>query len=163
MEPSVFTRIIRGEIPAATVYEDEHTIAFMDAGQVNPGHVIVASKRQVETVVDIDDELAAHFAREPRPRTPDPGPENATISNVRKPLYPHRRDRNAQAAEGARVRGVHQDSCAVGAPAHLPDVRVDAVLRFVAEPAREQARPCQPASGRGLGGAGRALALLLSG
>lgn len=59
MEPTVFTRIVRGEIPAARVYEDEHTIAFMDAGQVNPGHVIVATRKQVETILDLDDALAA--------------------------------------------------------------------------------------------------------
>ena len=63
MEPSVFTRIIRGELPAAKVYEDEHTIALMDAGQVNPGHVIVATKRQVETILDLDDELAGALFR----------------------------------------------------------------------------------------------------
>ena len=60
---SVFTRIVRREIPAAIVYEDEHTIAFMDAGQVNPGHVIVATRRQVETVLDLDDELAGALFR----------------------------------------------------------------------------------------------------
>src|SRR5260221_12089697 len=59
MEPSVLTKIIRGEIPAAKVYEDAHTIAFMDAGQVNPGHVIVATKKQLETILEVDDELAA--------------------------------------------------------------------------------------------------------
>jgi histidine triad (HIT) family protein len=59
MEPTVFTRIVRGEIPAAKVYEDEHTIAFMDAGQVNPGHVIVATKKQIETILELDDALAA--------------------------------------------------------------------------------------------------------
>ena len=63
MEPSVFTRIIRGELPAAKVYEDEHTVAFMDAGQVNPGHVIVATRRQVETILDLDDELAGALFR----------------------------------------------------------------------------------------------------
>jgi len=63
MEPSVFTRIVRGEVPAAKVYEDEHTIAFMDAGQVNPGHVIVATRRQVETILDLDDELAGALFR----------------------------------------------------------------------------------------------------
>jgi histidine triad (HIT) family protein len=63
MEPSVFTRIVNGEIPAAKVYEDEHTIAFMDAGQVNPGHVIVATKKQLETILDLDDELAAALFR----------------------------------------------------------------------------------------------------
>ena len=63
MEASVFTKIVRGEIPAAKVYEDELTIAFMDAGQVNPGHVIVASKKQVETILDVDDELAGALFR----------------------------------------------------------------------------------------------------
>jgi histidine triad (HIT) family protein len=63
MDATVFTRIVNGEIPAAKVYEDEHTIAFMDAGQVNPGHVIVATKRQVETILDVDDDLAAALFR----------------------------------------------------------------------------------------------------
>jgi histidine triad (HIT) family protein len=63
MQPSVFTRIIRGELPAAKVYEDEHTIAFMDAGQVNPGHVLVATKRQIETILELDDELAGALFR----------------------------------------------------------------------------------------------------
>jgi histidine triad (HIT) family protein len=63
MDATVFTRIVNDEIPAAKVYEDEHTIAFMDAGQVNPGHVIVATKRQVETILDVDDELAAALFR----------------------------------------------------------------------------------------------------
>ena len=63
MQPSVFTRIVRGELPAAMVYEDEHTVAFMDAGQVNPGHVIVATRRQVETILELDDELAGALFR----------------------------------------------------------------------------------------------------
>ena len=63
MEPTIFTRIVNRELPAALVYEDEHTIAFMDAGQVNPGHVIVATKKQVETLLDLDDELAGALFR----------------------------------------------------------------------------------------------------
>lgn len=61
MTDSVFTRIARREIPAAIVFEDEHVIAFMDAGQVNPGHVLVATKRQVETVMELDEAEAAHL------------------------------------------------------------------------------------------------------
>jgi histidine triad (HIT) family protein len=61
MSDSVFTRIIRREIPAAIVYEDEQVIAFMDAGQVNPGHVLVATRRQVETFVELDEAEAAHL------------------------------------------------------------------------------------------------------
>ena len=61
MTDSVFTRIIRREIPAAIVFEDEQVIAFMDAGQVNPGHVLVATKRQVETVMELSEAEAGHL------------------------------------------------------------------------------------------------------
>ena len=61
MIDSVFTRIIRREIPAAIVFEDDQVIAFMDAGQVNPGHVLVATKRQVETVMELEEAEAAHL------------------------------------------------------------------------------------------------------
>lgn len=57
--PTVFERIVAGEIPCAKVYEDERVIAFMDAGQVNPGHVIVATKRAFETLMDADPGSAA--------------------------------------------------------------------------------------------------------
>ena len=61
MIDSVFTRIIRREIPAAIVFEDDQVIAFMDAGQVNPGHVLVATRRQVETVMELEEAEAAHL------------------------------------------------------------------------------------------------------
>jgi histidine triad (HIT) family protein len=55
---TIFERIISGELPSAKVYEDEYTFAFMDAGQVNPGHVIVATKKPFETLVDADEASA---------------------------------------------------------------------------------------------------------
>ena len=58
---SVFTKIIKREIPAAIVYEDDAVIAFMDAGQVNPGHVLVATRQQAETLLDIDETLATRL------------------------------------------------------------------------------------------------------
>jgi histidine triad (HIT) family protein len=63
MEKTVFTRLLEGELPCAKVYEDERTFAFMDAGQVNPGHVIVATKVPAETILDIDAETAAALFR----------------------------------------------------------------------------------------------------
>ena len=51
---TIFERIIAGELPCAKVYEDEHVFAFMDAGQVNPGHVIVATRKPFETIMDAD-------------------------------------------------------------------------------------------------------------
>jgi histidine triad (HIT) family protein len=50
--PTVFEKLLSGEWPSAKVYEDEHVFAFMDAGQVNDGHVIVATKRPVETLME---------------------------------------------------------------------------------------------------------------
>jgi histidine triad (HIT) family protein len=63
MSNCVFCRIVAKEIPAAVVYEDERTIAFMDAGQVNPGHVLVAVKKHAENLYALDDAQAAAVAR----------------------------------------------------------------------------------------------------
>jgi histidine triad (HIT) family protein len=60
---TVFARIIRGEIPSAKVYEDDLVYAFMDAGQVNPGHVLVVTKHPYETLMDADEESAAAMMR----------------------------------------------------------------------------------------------------
>src|SRR2546429_1707931 len=59
MSSCVFCRIVAKEIPAALVYEDERTLAFMDAGQVNPGHVLVAAKGHVENLYELEDQQAA--------------------------------------------------------------------------------------------------------
>ena len=56
---TVFEKLLSGEWPCAKVYEDEHVFAFMDAGQVNDGHVIVASKHPYETLMDMDEDTAA--------------------------------------------------------------------------------------------------------
>ncbi len=55
----IFCKLVAGEIPAARVYEDDLTLAFMDLGQVNPGHVLVATKRHAATLFDITPEEAA--------------------------------------------------------------------------------------------------------
>lgn len=55
----IFCRLVAGEIPSAKVYEDALTLAFMDLGQVNPGHVLVATKRHAATLLDITAEEAA--------------------------------------------------------------------------------------------------------
>jgi histidine triad (HIT) family protein len=53
---TIFEKLLSGEFPCAKVYEDDLVFAFMDAGQVNDGHVIVASKKPYETILDIDEE-----------------------------------------------------------------------------------------------------------
>ena len=54
----IFCRLIAGEIPSAKVHEDDLTIAFMDLGQVTPGHVLVASKRHAPTLYELTPEEA---------------------------------------------------------------------------------------------------------
>ncbi|MEG0975600.1 MAG: HIT family protein [Comamonas sp.] len=62
----IFCKLVQGDIPSAKVFEDELTLAFMDLGQVNPGHVLVASKRHAANIFEITDEESAavmHTAR----------------------------------------------------------------------------------------------------
>lgn len=56
MEPSIFTMIIRSDIPSHKIYDDELTFAFLDIHPIQPGHVLVVPKRQVEFVWDLGDE-----------------------------------------------------------------------------------------------------------
>lgn len=55
-EPSIFTKIINGEIPCHKVYEDDKTLAFLDIHPVQPGQVLVVPKQQIPFVWDLDDE-----------------------------------------------------------------------------------------------------------
>jgi len=56
MSDSIFTKIIRGEIPSHKVHEDDKTYAFMDIHPIQPGQVVVVPKKQVEFVWDLDAE-----------------------------------------------------------------------------------------------------------
>lgn len=63
MSNCIFCRIVAKEIPAAVVFEDEHTLAFMDAGQVNPGHVLIAAKGHAENLYELNDAQAGALLR----------------------------------------------------------------------------------------------------
>jgi histidine triad (HIT) family protein len=63
MSDCVFCKIVAGQIPSTRVYEDEHTVAFMDLGHVNPGHVLVAVKKHAANLYELDDAQAAAVAR----------------------------------------------------------------------------------------------------
>ena len=56
MEESIFTKIIKGEIPAHKIYEDDHVIAILDIHPINPGHMLVIPKKQVDHIWDMPDE-----------------------------------------------------------------------------------------------------------
>jgi histidine triad (HIT) family protein len=55
-EDSIFSKIIRGEIPCHKVYEDDKTFAFLDIHPVQPGMTLVVTKTQAETFLDLSDE-----------------------------------------------------------------------------------------------------------
>jgi Diadenosine tetraphosphate (Ap4A) hydrolase and other HIT family hydrolases len=63
MADCVFCKIVAKQIPATVVREDEHTLAFMDIGQVNPGHVLVALKEHAENIYALDEARAAAVFR----------------------------------------------------------------------------------------------------
>ena len=56
---SVFTRIIRREIPAYIVAEDERYLAFLDIMPLAKGHTLVVPKIEVDYIFDLDDETLA--------------------------------------------------------------------------------------------------------
>jgi len=55
----IFCKIVAGQIPCARVHEDDLTLAFMDVGPVNPGHVLVATRRHAASLFDLTPEEAA--------------------------------------------------------------------------------------------------------
>ena len=61
-EPSVFTRIIAGQIPGRFAWADEVCVAFATIEPQTPGHVLVVPREQVESYIDADDATIAHLA-----------------------------------------------------------------------------------------------------
>jgi histidine triad (HIT) family protein len=55
-EPTIFSKIISGEIPADKIYEDERTIAFLDREPLADGHILVVSKTPVDPLWELSDE-----------------------------------------------------------------------------------------------------------
>lgn len=55
--PSIFSRIIAGEIPSYTVYEDEQFFAFLDIHPLHLGHTLLVPKKEIGNILDMDDLL----------------------------------------------------------------------------------------------------------
>lgn len=95
MEDSIFTKIIKGEIPCHKVFEDERTFAFMDIHPIQPGHVLVVSKRQVGNFYELEDgEYQALMATVKR------------VAKILKNVFPEKK-RIAVIIEGLDVDHVH--------------------------------------------------------
>jgi len=57
MEDTIFSKIIRREIPADIIYEDDDVIAFLDINPVSKGHTLVVPKKWSRNILDIDSEV----------------------------------------------------------------------------------------------------------
>lgn len=60
---NIFAKILRGEIPCIKLYEDEHTLAFMDIMPQTEGHALVIPKQAATTIFELSDEAAAACMR----------------------------------------------------------------------------------------------------
>jgi histidine triad (HIT) family protein len=56
-EDTLFTKIVKREIPATIVYEDEEALAFMDIHPVTKGHLLLITKEPYEWMQDVPDDL----------------------------------------------------------------------------------------------------------
>ncbi len=63
MAETIFSKIIRGEIPSHKVYEDELVFAFLDIGPLSRGHTLVIPKEPAATLDALSDESAAAIGR----------------------------------------------------------------------------------------------------
>jgi histidine triad (HIT) family protein len=62
-ENCIFCKIVRGEMPASIIFEDDICMAFMDVFPVNRGHSLLIPKKHFVNMLDVDDEVVAHMAQ----------------------------------------------------------------------------------------------------
>lgn len=63
MKDCIFCRIVRNEEPSRRVYEDAHTLAFLDRYPVSPGHCLVVPKRHIVWYTDLEPAEAGPFSK----------------------------------------------------------------------------------------------------
>lgn len=63
MQDSIFTKIIKGEIPSYKIYEDDLVYAFLDIHPVQPGHTLVIPKKQIDRLEELEDETYGHLMK----------------------------------------------------------------------------------------------------
>lgn len=56
-----FCKIVRNEVPASRIYEDERVMAFLDIRPLNEGHTLVLPKKHYETIYNVPDEEIGHL------------------------------------------------------------------------------------------------------
>lgn len=61
--PTLFTRIINGEVPGRFVWKDEHCVVFLTIAPLSPGHCLVVPRAEIDHWLDLDADLAAHLMK----------------------------------------------------------------------------------------------------
>ena len=61
MSDCIFCKIVAGEIPCTSVYEDDQALAFMDIGPIIKGHVLVIPKKHYDPVTETPDAVLQHL------------------------------------------------------------------------------------------------------
>jgi len=59
--PSIFSRIIAGELPGRFVWKDDRAVAFLSIAPMMPGHTLVVPRDEVDHWIDLEPSLAAHL------------------------------------------------------------------------------------------------------
>ena len=59
--PTIFTRIINGELPGRFVWRDERCVAFLSIHPLRPGHTLVVSRAEVDHWIDLEPDLTVHL------------------------------------------------------------------------------------------------------
>lgn len=61
MENCIFCKIIKGEIPSMTIYEDDVVKVFLDINPTTNGDTLIVPKKHIENMLDLDDETLSHI------------------------------------------------------------------------------------------------------
>jgi histidine triad (HIT) family protein len=110
--PSVFTRILNGEIPGRFVWKDEQCFAILTINPIQPGHVLVIPKREVDRWTDLPDDLRNHLFM-----------VGQTIAKGLHAAF--KPDRVGLMIVGLEVHHVHLHLIPISAPEHMEFARAD--------------------------------------
>jgi histidine triad (HIT) family protein len=58
--PTIFTRIIQGDLPGRFVWQDDRVVAFLTISPVKPGHTLVVPRKEIDHWIDMEQDLARH-------------------------------------------------------------------------------------------------------
>lgn len=108
VDPSVFTLIIRGDIPGRFVWRDDDVVAFLTIGPIRPGHTLVVPVEQVDHWTDV------------------PTPLWARIGEVQQVVGQALMDAFSPVRVGSIIAGLEVPHCHV----HLVPIRTEADLDF---------------------------------